>query len=189
MAEAKKENKKLLTPPFRASFANVFKPRAPFEGKEPVYSIQMLFPKSTDMKVLKEAVRDAVVKKWGADKTKWPKNLRLPFKDGNEKNLENYKDMIVVEARSKMKPGLVDQNLQDIIEPSEFYSGCWARATLSCFSYDTVGNKGVSFGLQNLQKVKDDEAFSGKRNPKDDFESLDDLELGSSEESADDLDF
>lgn len=189
MAEPKKENKKIITPVFRASFANVFKPRSPFEGQEPVYSVQMLFPKSTDLKPLKEAVRAAIVKKWGADKAEWPKNLRLPFKDGNEKNLEDYKDMTVIEARSKMKPGVVDQNVQDIIEASEFYSGCWARATVTCFAYDKAGNRGVSFGLQNLQKVKDDTAFSGKRNPKDDFEALDDLEQDSSASEEDDLDF
>lgn len=188
MAEEKKYQK-ILTPHFRASFANVFKPRAPFEGQEPVYSVQMLFPKNTDLAVLKKAVREVIVKKWGADKEKWPKNLRLPFKDGNEKNLEDYKDMTVIEARSKQKPGLVNQRMEEIIEPSEFYSGCWARATLTCFAYDKAGNKGVSFGLQNLQKVKDDVAFSGKRNAKDDFDEIEEFNEGSSDSGDDDLDF
>jgi hypothetical protein len=169
---------------------NAFKPRAPFEGQEPVYSVQMLFPKDTDISSLKKAVSATIRKKWGEDKAKWPKNMRLPFKDGNEKNLADYKDKVVVEARSKMKPGIVDKNLQEIIEPSEAYSGCWMRATVTCFAYDKAGNKGVSFGLQNLQKVKDDEAFSGKRNAKDDFESieeLDDKDLDSEVDSEDDF--
>jgi len=189
MAE-KKENSKVKTPTFRASFANVFKPRSPFEGQDPAYSVQMLFPKSTDLAPLKEAARAACAKKWGADKTLWPRNIRSPFKDGNEKNLADYKDMTVIEARSKMKPGIVDQNLEEIIEPGEFYSGCWARATLTCYAYAKAGNTGVSFGLQNLQKVKDDQAFSGKRNAKDDFDAIEDLEPKESQMPAgDDIDF
>jgi hypothetical protein len=167
---------KITTPPFRVSFPNVFKPKSNFEGQEPAYSVQMLFPKNADLTAMKKAVEEAKRKKWGSDKTAWPKFKHPVFKDGNEKNMEAYKDMIVVEARTKQKPGLVDRSCQEIIDPGEFYPGCWARATLTCFAYEKAGNKGVSFGLQNLQKVKDDTAFSGKKNAKDDFEALDELE-------------
>lgn len=185
MAERKKV--KIKTPAFRASFMNVFKPRAAFEGKEPQYSVTMLFPKTTDLTDFKRGVRDVIVSTWGEDKTKWPKNLRTPFKDGDEKNLQGYKGMTVVEARSKQKPGLVDQSLQEITSPDEVYSGCWMRATVTLYSYDVQGNKGVAVGLQNLQKVKDDEAFSGKANAKDDFEELE--ELKDVDNSNDDIDF
>lgn len=188
MSEEKKISK-VLTPMFRVSFPNVFKAKAAFEGQEAVYSVQMLFPKSTDLKELKKLCAEVATKKWGP-KEKWPKNLRMPFKDGNEKNLDNYKDMIVIEARSKMQPGLVDQKVQPIIDAGEFYAGCWARATLTCYAYEKAGNKGVSFGLQNLQKMKDDVAFSGKRNAKDDFEVIETDESGSdSSNEGDDFDF
>lgn len=186
MSEEKKISK-VMTPMFRVSFPNVFKAKAAFEGQEAVFSLQMLFPKSTDLKELKKLCAEAATKKWGP-KEKWPKNLRMPFKEGNEKNLENYKDMIVVEARSKMQPGVVDQSVNPIINAGDFYAGCWARATLTCYAYQKAGNAGVSFGLQNVQKMKDDTAFSGKRNAKDDFEVIE-TDESSNDESGEDFDF
>ncbi len=177
---------KVLTPMFRASFLNVFKPRASFEGKEPQYSVQMLFPKEADLAPLKKAVREVIVGTWGEDKTKWPKNLKTPFKDGNEKNLESYANMTVVEARSKQKPGLVDKNRQEIIDADEVYSGCWMRATVNAYAYDVNGNRGVSLGLNNLQKMKDDTALSGKSNAKDDFDEVEEL---NDVDAEDDIDF
>ena len=35
-------------------FFNVFKPRAPFEGKPQLYSVQILFPKEADLGPLKK---------------------------------------------------------------------------------------------------------------------------------------
>lgn len=185
---AKRTYVKVTTPVFRASFLNAFKPRAAFEGKEPQYSVTMLFDRDTDISDLKKAVKQVIVETWGADKTKWPKNLRTPFKDGDEKNLEAHKGKVVVEARSKNKPGIVDAKLREIIEQEEVYSGCYMRASINAYAYDVQGNKGVAFGLNNLQKIKDGEAFSGKANAKDDFDEVE--ELNDMDESAeDDIDF
>jgi len=190
---ATKEVVKITTPFFRASFAHVFKPTS-FKGQEPKYSVQMLFPKDADLSEMKKAASQAIRDKWGNDKTKWPQNLRNPFKDGNKKNLEDYKDKTVVEARSKFKPGIIDGTGREIIDPQEFYSGCWARATVTVYAYDMAGNCGVAFGLQNLQKWKDDKAFSGKKNAKDDFEIIEGVDGGSADfesggQSEDDIDF
>jgi hypothetical protein len=166
--EAKKDNLKVITPPFRVSFPALIKPRA-FQNNEPTYSVEMLFSKGTDISQLKAAAAAAAKKKWPGEV---PKNLRSPFKDGNEKNYDGYKDVTVVVARSKNKPGLVDQDLNEIIEAGAIYGGCWARASITAYAYDKAGNRGVSFGLQNLQKVKDDTAFSGRANAKDEFETI-----------------
>jgi hypothetical protein len=74
-----------------------------------------------------------------------------------------------------MQPGLVDQNLQRIISTDDFYSGCYARATITAYGYDKAGNKGVAFGLQNVQKLADGERFSGRTAAEDDFEAVDDF--------------
>lgn len=177
----KKQNIRVVTPYFRVSFPHLDKAHSGFKNQEPVFSLQMLFPKGTDLEELKRAAHKATVNKWGADKTKWPKGRRSPFKDGNEKNLENYVDMTVIEARTKLKPGIVDADCNEIVDAKEIYAGCWARATLTCYAYDTGGNKGVSFGLQNVQKYKDDKAFSGKKNAKDDFDKIEGLDDDSSD--------
>lgn len=162
-------------PEFRVSFPHVFEKHSGFEGQEPKFSVVMLFSKKADLSALKRAVQNAAIEKWGP-KEKWPKNLRMPFRDGNEKSdLQGYKDTIFISASSKQRPGVVDQRREPITEESEgFYAGCYARASLIAFAYDTAGNKGVSFSLQNLQKLRDGEKFSGRRSAEEDFDSVED---------------
>lgn len=160
----------------------------------------MLFSKSTDLKSLKNAAHNAATEKWGP-KEKWPKNMRMPFRDGNEKgDLQGYEDMIFVSASSKLAPQVVSSKKVDGQFPrltkddEQFYAGCYARATLIAFAYDTMGNKGVSFSLQNVQKLRDGEAFSGRKNADDEFESVEDgsdneSSYGQAEEHTDGLGF
>lgn len=169
--------RKVRTPEFRVSFPQVFKPKA-FESQEPKYSIVMLFAKTADLKAMKQAVLAAAIEKFGP-KEKWPKNLRMPFKDGNDKaDMDGYKDMIVVNASAKAdkRPGVVNQQLEDMTEADgQFYAGCYARATLMAYGYDTAGNRGVSFGLQDIQKLRDGVPFSGRKKAQDEFEAVDDV--------------
>lgn len=189
-----KEELNVMTPEFRVSFPHVFKPNA-FQNQEPKYSVQMLFDKDIDLKAMKRAAKAAAVDKWGADKAKWPRNLRLPFRDGNEKpDLDGYENVIFVSASSKQRPGVVDQRLQAVTEEDgTFYAGCYARATLRAFAYDAAGNRGISFGLQNLQKTRDGDPFSGRKKAEDEFDAVetvddDDFEAGD-DIGVDDEDF
>ena len=183
--EKKKESIKVLTPRFRVSFPNVFQARAIQEGQDPFFSVQMLMPKVFDNEIDKEAflnmrraVQKAIHNKWGKDKTKWPANMRLPFRDGTEKEgFEGYgADMIFVNAKSKMKPGIIDQRKKERTDDADFYAGCYARATLTTYAYNKMGNIGVAFGLQNLQFMGDGEAFSGRTKAVDDFDVVDGVE-------------
>lgn len=159
---------KLISPSFRVSFPSVFAPSSGFDGQEEKYSVVMLFDKNTNLDAMKEAVAQCAAEKWG---NKIPKDLRSPFRDGDEKDLDGYKGTTYVKASSKTRPGLVDKDLQPILSQEEFYPGCYARASLSVFAYDRTGNKGVSFGLMNIQKLDEGESFSGKSKPEDDFKA------------------
>jgi hypothetical protein len=171
--EDKIAKKKCVTPKFRVSFPHVFKPSS-FEGQEPKYSLVMLFVKGSELKDMKRAANNAAVEKWGP-KEKWPKNMRNPFRDGDEKaETDGYKGCTFVSASSKQRPQVVDNQVNEIIEESVFYPGCYARATLIAFAYDTKGNKGISFALQNIQKLGDGPAFSGRKNAKEEFDAVED---------------
>jgi hypothetical protein len=82
---------------------------------------------------------------------------------------DECKGHYVLNASSKNKPGVVDAALQPIIEPTEFYSGCYGRASLNFFAYNQAGNRGIGCGLNNLQKLADGEPLGGKSRPEDDF--------------------
>jgi len=163
----------IITPQFRVSYPYVFKPAKPMQdGAEPKYSIVMLFESDSDLALLKAAAQEAVKEKWG---DKPPKGLRSPFRDQGEKDGAGYVEgNVFVSASSKQKPGLIDSKNADIMDESDFYAGCWARATVRAYAYDASGNRGVAFGLQNVQKLKDDEPLgAGRAKASSEFEPVD----------------
>lgn len=174
---------KLITPVARLSFPHVFRRQEGDMGAGK-YAATLLFPKDTDLSALKAAAAACIKVKWGDKK---PSNLRSPFRDGDEKELDGYAGCIYIRATSKTKPGVVDANVQPILDEEELYPGCYVRASLSVYAYDQSGNKGVSFGLLNLQKVKDGDSFSSTSKAEDDFSPLESAK--SSGASSDDLGF
>lgn len=169
----------VMTPEFRVSWPKVFKPELNKLNGKMEYSLVALFPKGADLSALKAAAQEAIIKKWGADKAAWPAKLKTPFRDQGEKEKltdgrlilpAGYeKGAIFITLKSTQKPGVVDASVQDIINEHEFYSGCWARATVNAFTYSQLGNMGVSFGLQNLQKTKEGEPLSGRMKAENEF--------------------
>lgn len=169
---------KVNTPQFRVSFPNVFAPQKnQFNGKEE-YTLVALFPKGADLTVLKKAAQAAIIAKW-PDESKRPKEIRTPFRDQAEKAKtvdgkqvlrDGYEEgAIFMNLKSNKRPSVVDQNVQAILDESEFYPGCWAIASVNAYAYDVVGNAGVSFGLNNIQKVKDGDPLGGRSRPEEDF--------------------
>jgi ssDNA-binding protein len=173
----KVEDKKCMTPEFRVSFPAVFKPKA-FKNQEPKYSVVMLFNKKTDLKELKRAYMNAGIEKWGPDQKKWPVFKNPTFRNGDEKqDVQGYPGTIFVTASSKQPPGIINQRKEDIISEQEFYAGCYARATLIAFAYGNPKEGipyGISFSLQNLQKLRDGDKFSGRRDAADEFDEVED---------------
>jgi hypothetical protein len=157
----------LITPSFRGNFVFVtvpqFKDKAkPENGKQ--YSIQGFFPPDTDMSAMEAAAEAALVKKFGHDKSARPKVYRSPFRTAAEldKKPDGISDDWIMMRFSMnefdkngmaQKPGVVGPNLQDIIDPTELYSGAWYRCQVNAAWYDKSGNKGVGFYMQNVQKV------------------------------------
>ena len=162
--------RKIVTPVFRASFVYVFTPRKNEQSGKDEYSIKMIFDKDADLSDLKAIIKEAIADKWGSNP---PRGLKLPLKDGNAGDTEKYpedKDKFVANAKTTIAPpGVVNAHIQPITDPSEVYSGCYMRATLTAYAYDKGGGKGVSFGLQNLMKVKDGEPLSSRATAENDF--------------------
>ena len=171
----------LITPQFRVVYADVFRPR---ENKKEdgttvmEYNIMAAFPPGTDFAQMNAMIAAAAEKKYGADKTKWPKPMRNPIRANEEKEKEGKlpdgleKGGFFCNFKSKNRPGLVDQNRQPIIDETGFYRGCYARAQIDAFAYEVKGNKGVSFGLQNVQKMADGDPLSGRQKAEDAFEAV-----------------
>lgn len=160
---------KVVTGKVRFSYVNIFNSRSFKDGQDAKYSICLLIPKEDKATIKKikaaieEAVQEGVSSQWGG---KRPANLKLPLRDGDEERAdeaEEYEGMFFLNASSKQKPGIVDKDLNEILDPDEVYSGCWGRASINFFAFNNSGNKGVGAGLNNIQKLKDGERLGSAR--------------------------
>ena len=160
---------KVVTGLVRFSYVNIFNSRSFQAGQDAKYSICLLIPKKDKELVKKlkaaidEAVQEGIASKWGGKK---PASLKLPLRDGDEERAAEapeYERMYFLNANSTRKPGIVDKDRNEIIDPEEVYSGCWGRASINFYAFNTNGNRGVGVGLTNIQKIKDDEALGGVR--------------------------
>jgi hypothetical protein len=158
----------MLTPAFRVSFPKVFQPAD--NGK---FGLVMLFPKeSTDMRLLEAAITTL-------GKEKYPKGLPKGFfpaiHDGDDSEREEQKGQWVINGKcGKYRPGIVDQNKQDILDEADFYPGCWARAVITLFDwvYPKMGTKGISVNVRNIQKIRDDEPLISRVSAADEFDAV-----------------
>ncbi len=187
---------KIVTPPFRVSFPQVFTPKSFQEGADPKFSVMAVWDPSdfgsaeeAQWAAFLEAIDAASVKKHGKPIADLPASFRRPFRDGKEKeHLGGFEEgMLFATLSTKVRPGVIDRNMQPIIEASDFYAGCYARATVSAYGYDNV-SKGVAVGLHNLQKVGEGEPLDGRTKAEDDFGGGDAPEWGSTPATATDDD-
>lgn len=173
------ETTKVITGKVRFSFCNVFQPKS-INGGDEKYSVSLVISKKDKDTLervnagIKEAEKVGIAK-YGAKFTAGA-GFKRPLRDGDidRSDDENYANCYFVNANSATKPNIVDKNVQPILDSSEVYSGCYGRASLSFYPFNTNGNRGIACGLQNLQKLADGEPLGGRSRAEDDFEAYDD---------------
>jgi hypothetical protein len=170
---------KVITGKVRFSYAHVFEPSAINEGDDKKYSVSILIPKK-DLETLakiKKAVEAAKQEGKGKWNGKIPPVLKLPLRDGDAERPDDeaYEGMMFLNASSKNKPGVVDENTDPVMSKDDFYSGCFGRASVNFYAFNVSGNKGIAVGLNNLQKLEDGDRLSGGPSAADDFGSDEDL--------------
>ena len=179
MIKAKRTGTKVTTGKVRLSYAHLFEPQS-INGGDAKYSVSVIIPKSDKdtLKAIKEAVDEA--KEVG--KTKWngkiPANLKTPLHNGDDDRPDDeaYANSYFLNANSNNKPGVVDQNVQPILDATEVYSGCYARVTLNFFAFNAAGNRGIGCGLGNVQKLAEGDPLGGFTRAEDDFEAVESAE-------------
>jgi len=168
---AKSVKAKFVTGKVRFSFVHVFEP-AETLNKQLKYSVSILIPK-TDKDTVKrfteafEGVKAANAAFFGGAV---PKLLKGGLRDGDtEKDDAVYAGHYFINATSNEKPGIVDAELNPILDKNEFYSGVFGRASITLYPYDASGSKGIAAGLNNVQKLEDGERFGGATSAAADF--------------------
>ena len=156
---------RVVTDVVRLSYANLFEPKS-IQGSKPKYSVSLIIPKSDKVTLARiEAAIDAAIEagiaKFGGKRPN-KAALKLPLRDGDtERDDEAYANSMFVNANSTTPPQVVDESLAPILDRSQVYSGCYARASVSFFAFNTNGNKGIACALGNVQKIRDGEPLGG----------------------------
>ena len=168
---------KVVTGKVRFSYCNIFEAREPQGGGDPKYSVTLLIPKSDTatfekMKAAMMEARENFCKRNGASALPPKPNHTLHDGDGVRDSGDPYgpecKGCWVITVSSKQKPVIVDVFRNEITDPGEVYSGCYGRAAINFYGYNSNGKKGISAGLLSIQKLSDGEPF-GTVGSADDF--------------------
>ena len=164
-------------PDTRWSYANVWEAKS-INGGTPKFSVSLIIPKSDTRTLnrikaaIEAAYKEGEGKLKGNGKTVPPlSSIKQPLRDGDieRPDDEAYANAYFVNANSATAPGIVDSNLDPILERSEVYSGVYGRASINFYAFNSNGNKGIACGLNNLQKIRDGESLGGKSRAEDDF--------------------
>lgn len=151
------------------------------------YSLMFLIPKSDKATV--DAIKKSVEAykkdpkaeaKWGS---KFLASMKTPLRDGDtERDTDKspeFKGHYFINANTYTKPAVVDAKMQPVIDPSDIYSGCYGRISVVPAAFNTDGNKGIKFYLNNVQKLAEGERLGGgASNPDDDFTVVEEDFLG-----------
>ena len=177
---------KVITGPnTRWSYANVWEPKS-INGGSPKYSISLIIPKSDTVTVAKikaaieAAYQEGQAKLRGNGKSVPALNLiKNPLRDGDLERPDDpaYANSYFINANSATAPGIVDADRNPVLTRSEVYSGVYGRASITFYSFNSNGNRGIACGLNNLQLLRAGEPLGGKASAESDFasESFDDF--------------
>jgi len=169
---------KVITGPgTQFSYCYPFEPKS-INGGTPKYSCQLKIPKSDTKTVgaihaaMEAAYAEGESKLKGSGKSVPPLSaLKTPLRDGDIERADDpdYAGYWFLNANSTTPPHVVDAQCQAIFDPSEVYSGCFGKASITFYAFNNNGNRGIACGLNGLQKIKDGPRLGGRASAEEDF--------------------
>lgn len=150
----------IRTCPVRFSYPNIWEPSKGDEGFKSAFGVTALCPLGADISILREAAKHTAIEKFG------PKagslGLKMPIRDQAEKDGKaGYTaGAFFFRATSEQQPGVLGPDGRPLTDRKRLYPGVWGLLTVRPFAFDKK-QKGVSFGLQNVAILADDESFGG----------------------------
>ena len=186
---------KIITGKVRLSFANIWEPKS-INGGEEKYSTSILIPKSDKETLRKYKEVENLLKQeaMSKNKGKLPRKFHTLLRDGDEERPDDeaYAGHYFYNASSKNKPGIAKPigkdatgktKFEEITDTTEVYSGCYVKASVNFYLFDTNGNRGIAAGLNNIVKMQDGEPLAGRASVSSDFAEEDfDVDSGDDED-------
>jgi len=110
------------------------------------FDVTMIFEKTADLSKLQKECESVAQKAFGK-----VEGVELPFSNGDEKTMDCMKGHIVLRAKAKKKPGLVDEHKEPLYSEDDLRGGMWGRMIVTPFSYQSGRTKGVTLNLKKVQ--------------------------------------
>ena len=79
-----------------------------------------------------------------------------------KKKYPEYANSYYIRLSTKFKPKILNANREEIIDPTEIYSGMYGRVSMTFFAYSGDGKRGVSACLNNVMKTRDGEPMGSQ---------------------------
>ena len=168
----------------RFSYCNLKEPKS-INGGTPRYGTALVVSKDDKqtVKALQDGQRAAYEKNKDRLKNKNGsipplESIKLAIRNGDLDRQDDpvYANCIFVNANSETQPKLYDANGLEIMDRSEIYSGCYGKAAVQFFVFNTNGNRGIGCHLLAVQKIRDGEPLGGVNVTIADFMEQDDDE-------------
>ena len=171
--------------------ADLFKPRER-EGGKKGYGCTLLFPKTSDISAITNAILQAAEAEWGEKAKQWLKDgvIKNPVLDGDGPQAVSKKTgerhagyaghwFIRCSSGADYPPKVYDRQRNEVFDLEGCRSGSKVYAVINAYTWEHPTNgKGIRFGISMVQLVKNaegDEVLGGS-NPSPDrfFEVIDD---------------
>jgi hypothetical protein len=167
----------LTLPEAEGNYANLFKAVRFGEDAKEQYGVILVWKKTKANEAALKPLRDAVVAVAKDAFGKKAEKMPSPLKDGDAEGVpdsltETVKGCWFMRVASTRKPAVVDRQVQEVLDPSEAYSGCIFKANVTVYPWTFGVKTGVSAGLNSVQVVKKGERKGGGPAPSKAFTPL-----------------
>lgn len=178
----------IITKPVRLQFASLFRPSPVMRNSPDLkYQAVLLMPPDTDLSPYVTAIKAAMIGKFGQEIEL--KGRAMPLHRCEERpdpRPQGYADgWYYANTKGGFAPGVVDQGKKPILDADLFsvnpdeavaraerviYDGCWVRFHLTAYGWiHDLGGRGVSFSLNSVQLIRDDEKFEKRKQAQEVF--------------------
>lgn len=172
------------TIPVRISYANLNQPRA-FGDQAPKYSASLILDKKNTLAVSRVEAAMRAAYEDGLSVLKGKGRVAPSFEeitadgplhdcDAKKDGDPAYKGAFYLNAKNNRKPLIINSDKEEILDPSEIYSGIYAKAAIGFFPYNKAGNRGLGCSLDIVMKTADGEPLGTTISVDDAFADDDD---------------
>lgn len=168
----KKQMTVVVSPQGTAAYAWLAKPDEGQQYSDGKYKVTLVLDKEDEavaafIEKLTKLATEIGTKEFG----KLPKTFKMPYKDGDDQDKEEFKGHWLVVAKTKYQPGFVDAAKKALPDGVTPMSGDIIRASFGLTPYKAGGGIGVSCQLRNVMLIE-------KRNGGGGGDDFADLEAG-----------